>query len=313
MEMMNHPKIKVVSSGKYVPKTIVTNEDMEKIVDTSDEWIYTRTGIKERRKALDEVNSDMAYHAAMDAIEKVNYDKNNIDLIIVATITGDQMTPSTANFVQGKLDLNHQVMSFDVNAACTGFVYAMEVASTLLQTKKFRSALVIGSEKLSQVIDYTDRNTCVLFGDGAGAMIIEPSEEKSDVAYFFNAAKPDMNSALTVVDKIQMDGKKVYLFAVDIMERSIYKVLEEANMSIDQIDMIIPHQANERIIQSVSKSTNIPMEKFMLNLRHYGNTSAASIPITIAEYMENQAQRNKYILLVGFGGGFTYGSAIIKV
>lgn len=302
-------KIKIISSGKYTPPHIVTNEDLEKLVETSDEWITTRTGIKRRRKAIDELTSDMAYYAAMDAIDKAGYDKHKIDLIIMATITGDQFTPSTANFIQAKLGLEHQVMSFDVNAACTGFVYALEVASSMLSSGRFRSALVIGGEKLTNVIDYTDRNTCVLFGDGAGAMIIEPGDQE---AYFYNAARPDTNQTLTVVDKIRMDGKKVYQFAVDIMEKSIYKILDDANMSIDDIDVIIPHQANERIIQSVAKSSGISMDKFMLNLAEYGNTSAASIPITIAEYAEKHKMKGKKMLLVGFGGGFTWGSAILQ-
>ncbi|MDX9691526.1 MAG: beta-ketoacyl-ACP synthase III [Acholeplasmataceae bacterium] len=310
--MRQNPKIKIISSGKYTPPLIVTNEDLEKLVETSDEWITTRTGIKRRRKAVDELTSDMAYYAAMDAINKVNYDKSKIDLIIMATITGDQFTPSTANFVQGKLGLEHQVMSFDVNAACTGFVYGLEIASSMLQSGRFRAALVIGGEKLTNVIDYTDRNTCVLFGDGAGAMIIEPSIKESEQAFFYNAAKSDTNDTLTVVDKIRMDGKKVYQFAVDIMEKSIYQILKDANMTIDDIDIIIPHQANERIIQSVAKSSGIPMDKFMLNLAEYGNTSAASIPITIAEYAEQNDIKNKKMLLVGFGGGFTWGSAILQ-
>ncbi|MFH0766703.1 MAG: 3-oxoacyl-ACP synthase, partial [Bacillota bacterium] len=188
----NQPKIKVISSGKYIPSTIITNEDLEKLVETSNEWIMSRTGIQRRHKAVNELTSDMAYKAAMDAITRVNYDKTKIDLIIMATITGDQMTPSTSNFIQAKLGLEHQVMSFDINAACTGFVYGLEVAAALLQTKRFRSALIIGGETLTKIVDYTDRNTCVLFGDGAGAMIIEPSDEPSDKAYFFNAAKGDM-------------------------------------------------------------------------------------------------------------------------
>lgn len=302
-------KIRIISSGKYTPPHIVTNEDLEKLVETSDEWITTRTGIKRRRKAIDEVTSDMAYYAAMDAIQKVGYDKDKIDLIIMATITGDQFTPSTANFIQAKLGLEHQVMSFDINAACTGFVYALEIATSMLSSGRFRSALVIGGEKLTNVIDYTDRNTCVLFGDGAGAMIIEPGDQD---AFFYNAAKPDTNDTLTVVDKIRMDGKKVYQFAVDIMEKSIYRILDDAKMTMDDIDIIIPHQANERIIQSVAKSSGIPMDKFMLNLSEYGNTSAASIPITIAEYAEKYDMKGKKMLLVGFGGGFTWGSAILQ-
>jgi len=309
----NQPKIKIISSGKYIPETLITNEDLEKLVDTSNEWIMTRTGIQTRHKAVNELTSDMAYKAALNAIERVNYDKTKIDLIIMATITGDQMTPSTSNFVQAKLGLEHHVMSFDINAACTGFVYGMEVASALLQTKRFRSALVIGAETLTKIVDYTDRNTCVLFGDGAGAMIIEPSDDEKDKAYFFSAAKGDLNDTLTVKKYIQMDGKKVYQFAVGAMESAIIKILDEAKLSIHDIDIVIPHQANERIIQSVSKSTGIPIEKFMLNLSEYGNTSAASIPITISEYFDQVDTKGKKILLVGFGGGFTWGSAILQL
>jgi 3-oxoacyl-[acyl-carrier-protein] synthase III len=310
---MKNPKFKIISTGKYLPKHKVHNDEMKQYVDTSDEWIYTRTGISYRRYAKDEVASDMATKAAIDAIEKVNYDQNKIDLIVVATITGDQMTPSTANFVQGKLGLTHDVMSFDINAACTGFMYGLEVAASLLETNKFRAALVIGTEKLSQVIDFTDRNTCVLFGDGAGAMIIEPSQHESDQHFFYNASKSDLNDTLTVKKYIHMDGKKVYLFAIDVMEKSIQKILIEANMTIDDIDKVIPHQANVRIIQSVAKSMDIPIEKMMINLGEYGNTSAASIPITVAEYMEQNESKGKNILLVGFGGGFTWGSAILKL
>lgn len=310
---MNQPMIKVVSSGKYVPSTLITNEDLEKLVETSDEWITTRTGIKTRHKAVDELTSEMAVKAALNAIERVNYDVSKIDLIIMATITGDQMTPSTANFIQAKLGINHEAMSFDINAACTGFVYGLEVAASLLQTGRFRSALVIGGETLTKIVDYTDRNTCVLFGDGAGAMIIEPATLERNKAYFFNASRGDLNNTLTVVSKIKMDGKKVYQFAVDAMEQAIHKVLEDAGLQIEDIDVVIPHQANERIIQSVSKSMGIPMEKFMLNLSEYGNTSAASIPITISEYFDQNDVKNKKILLVGFGGGFTWGSAILQL
>ncbi len=309
----NHPMIRVISSGKYAPPTLITNEDLEKLVETSDEWITTRTGIKTRHKATDELTSDMAVKAALNAIERVNYDASKIDLIIMATITGDQSTPSTANFIQAKLGLVHEVMSFDINAACTGFVYGLEVAASMLQTGRFRAALVIGAETLTKVVDYTDRNTCVLFGDGAGAVIIEPSTLDRHQAYFFNAAKGDLHNTLTVVNKIKMDGKKVYQFAVDAMEQAIRKVLEDAALSPEDIDIIIPHQANERIIQSVSKSMGIPMEKFMLNLSEYGNTSAASIPLTISEYFDQNDTKNKKILLVGFGGGFTWGSAILQL
>lgn len=311
--MNNQPKIKIISSGKYVPPALITNEDLEKIVETSDEWITSRTGIKTRHRAIDEKTSEMAVKAAKQAIDRVSYDVNKIDLIIMATITGDQSTPSTANFIQAELGLTHEVMSFDINAACTGFVYGLEIAAALLQTGRFRSALVIGGEILTKIVDYTDRNTCVLFGDGAGAMIVEPAYSDYHNAYFFNAARGDTSGSLTVVNKIKMDGKKVYQFAVDAMEQAIRKVLDDAKLDILDIDMIIPHQANERIIQSVAKSMNIPLDKFMMNLSEYGNTSAASIPMTIADYFDQNQIKGQKLLLVGFGGGFTWGSAIIQL
>ncbi len=302
-------KIKVISSGKYIPQKVLTNDELEKIVDTSDEWITSRTGIKERHIAQVETAADMAYYAAVEAIGKNNYDKDKIDLIIVASITGDGMTPSVANRVQKMLGVE-ECMSFDVNAACTGFVYALEVASTMIGVGGYKSALVIGSEKLSNVIDYTDRNTCVLFGDGAGALIIEKSDQKQ--SFFYNQAKADETNALTVEKYIKMDGRKVFLFAVDVIKRSIEEILRRANLSLDQVGTIIPHQANLRIIQSVSKSLDIPMDKFEVNLHKYGNTSAASIPIALAEYFDKD-KNDDYVLLVGFGGGFTWGSAILQL
>lgn len=306
---MNLHNVKVVASGKYTPEKIVTNKDLEQIVETSDEWIRTRTGIQERRKAELETSTDMAYFAAKDAIESSGYDRSKIDLVIVATITSERQTPSVANLVMGRLGLKEGIMSFDVNAACTGFVYALEIASSLISTNKYQSALVIGSEKLSSVLDYTDRNTCILFGDGAGAVVIEQNPQAK--ASYYNASKADMTDILTVDKTIRMDGKKVYVFATDVVERSIRHILEVNHLTIDDIDAILPHQANERIIQSVAKSMNIPMEKFELNIATYGNTSAASIPILIAEYREKY--KNKRVLLVGFGGGFTWGSAIVEV
>lgn len=306
---MNLHNVKVVASGKYTPEKIVTNQDLEQIVETSDEWIRTRTGIQERRKAELETSTDMAYFAAKDAIESSGYDRNKIDLVIVATITSERQTPSVANLVMGRLGLKEGIMSFDVNAACTGFVYALEIASSLISTNQYQSALVIGSEKLSSVLDYTDRNTCILFGDGAGAVVIEQNPLAK--ASYYNASRADMTDILTVDKTIRMDGKKVYVFATDVVEKSIRHILEVNHLTIDDIDAILPHQANERIIQSVAKSMNIPMEKFELNIATYGNTSAASIPILIAEYREKY--KNKRVLLVGFGGGFTWGSAIVEV
>lgn len=307
---MNLP-IKVLGTGHYVPNQIITNHDLEKLVETSDEWIVSRTGIKERRKVTTETTHEMAYLASKEALKKANIDAIEIDIIIVATITENQKTPAVANFVAGLLGIEHDVMSFDINAACTGFVYALELASSLIQQSKYRKALVIGAETLSNVLDYTDRNTCILFGDGAGAVVIEKGND-NNLGYFYNTSKPDMTNTLDVGTYIKMDGRKVFLFAVDVVEKSILKVLEDANLTIDDIDHIIPHQANERIIMSVAKSMNVSMDKFVMNIASYGNTSAASIPLTLSEYKEKYKE-TKRVLFVGFGGGFTYGAAIVEV
>ncbi len=304
--------IQLKSSGKYVPSGIITNEDLEKMVETSDEWIVTRTGIKTRHKVSDETVTDLAYKAALDAIKKVNYDKEKIDLIIVATITNSLRTPSVANEIQRLLGLTHDVMSFDVTAACTGFIYGMDVAASLFLSSRFKSALIIGAETLTKVVDYKDRNTCILFGDGAGAVIVEPTNIDKP-SYYYSAAIGDPNGYLTVEKHIKMDGKRVYLFAVDAMQKGIEKMLHDSGLSIDEIDAIIPHQANYRIIQAVAKNMDIPIEKFVMNIAEYGNTSAASIPITLNAYLQANDKPDQKIIFVGFGGGFTWGSALITL
>lgn len=304
--------INIVSSGKYVPKSKITNVDLEQIVETSDDWIVSRTGIKNRFKVDNEIVTDLAYQAAKQAIERVHYDVNRIDLIIVATITNELRTPSVANEVQRMLGLTHDVMSFDVTAACTGYIYGLDVAASLLETGRFRAALVIGAETLTNVVDYTDRNTCILFGDGAGATLIEPTKLNKP-SYYYSAAIGDPHGYLTVDQTIKMNGKRVYLFAVDAMQKAIEKMLEASQMTIDDITAIIPHQANIRIIQAVAKNMNIPIDKFVINIENYGNTSAASIPITLNEYLLNHPEQNQTLIFVGFGGGFTWGSALITL
>ena len=304
--------IVIKGSGKYVPSGIITNRDLEKIVDTSDEWIVSRTGIEKRHVAENENVTDLAYEAALDAIQSSHYDVNKIDLIIVATITNTLRTPSVANEIQRRLGLKHDVMSFDVTAACTGFIYSMDVASSLFLTGRFKSALVIGAETLTRVVDYTDRNTCVLFGDGAGAVIIEPTNDDKP-SYYYSAAIGDDHAYLTVEEKIKMDGKRVYQFAVDAMAKGIQKMLDYSGLSIDDVGAIIPHQANLRIIQTVAKNMDIDMNKFVMNIAEYGNTSAASIPITLNEYLTSNHQTGQTLIFVGFGGGFTWGSALITL
>lgn len=307
-------KIKVISTGRYVPKKVVSNKDFESMIDTTDEWIVTRTGIKRRHFASEDENSvELAYQAALSAIKNKNIDVNTIDLIVVATITNQVRTPSAANLVQAKLGLNNkQVMTFDINAACSGFVYALEVASALINASSHKRALVIGTEHMSSIVDFTDRGTCILFGDGAGAVIIEKSESKEDEVFFYNASKGDDEKILWIDPKVKMDGKEVYKFATDIMPKAIEEVLSRANLKIEDIDYILPHQANLRIIQSVSKSMNLPLDRFLINIDEYGNTSSASIPILIDEFKEKDKGIKK-VLLVGFGGGFTWGAAILNI
>ena len=307
-------RLKILSTGRYVPPTVMTNHDLEKLVETNDEWIVSHTGIKTRYVAGDEKTSDLATKAALNAITKINHSLEDIDLIIVATITGEVTTPSMANLVQAKLAISHRsIMCFDINAACTGFIYGLQTASALLATNNFKSALVIGVESLSKVCDYTDRNTCILFGDGAGAVIVTKGNEETP-AYFFSASAGDMDETLTVDRYIHMKGQRVYRFAVNVVEQSIRKALDETGLTWQDLARIIPHQANIRIIASVATSMNIPLEFFYTNLEKYGNTSAASIPLALDEYLElNTHKKGDKLLFVGFGGGLTWGSAIVTL
>jgi 3-oxoacyl-[acyl-carrier-protein] synthase-3 len=230
---------------------------------------------------------------------------------VVATVTEHQKTPACANYVQGLLGIQKEIMSFDLNAACTGFNYALEIASSLLHSQPaFKHALVIGAETLSKVLDYTDRSTCILFGDGAGAVVL--SKETQNQSYFYNVTRPDMEHILDINGLIKMDGRKVFLFAVEVVQKAIEHMLKVSGYSIDEIDHIIPHQANIRIIQAVAKGMSLPIEKFEVNIERYGNTSAASIPITLSEYKKKHTT-SKRVLMVGFGGGFTYGASIMEL
>jgi len=306
--------IRLISTGHFVPEKILSNADLEKIVDTNDEWIVTRTGIKERRIAEDMNTSDLATLAAKNALAKVNYDTKKIDLIIVATFTPDYKSPAVSNLVQAKLGLNDQpITAFDLNAACTGFIYALNVASNMLQSGNYQSALVIGSEKISKVTDFTDRNTCVLFGDGAGAVILE-SDPTAKPWLFYTQSKGDLNNILYVDDYVHMEGQKVYQFASKAIDQSVRLLLDYDKTSTEDIDVIIPHQANIRIIQSASKSLDIPMEKFFVNLHKYGNTSAASIAMALDEYLEQfPSDKQRTLIFVGFGAGLTWGSCRITI
>ena len=315
--------MKILGFGKAVPRKIVTNDDLSKFVETSDEWIFQRTGIRERRIS-DENTSELAYRSAVDAIKNSNIDKNEIDLIVCATMTPDNFTPSVACMVQEKLGLGDNVTAFDVNAACTGFVYALKIVASMLNTYH-KKALIIGCETLSKIINFEDRNTCVLFGDGAGAIVVE-KDEKNEEFYtcsFGNdkdliAENVEMNfemkNKVLKSGFLKMDGKEVFKFAINVVEKSINKILDMNNLKIEDINLIIPHQANQRIINNVAKKFNISNDKFFVNLEKYGNTSAASIPMALCEAFESKKiTKGDKVILVGFGGGLTWGSTIIEI
>jgi 3-oxoacyl-[acyl-carrier-protein] synthase III len=306
--------VQIVATGHYVPEKIVSNIDLEKIVETSDEWIYTRTGIKNRRYVEHMDTSDLATKAVQNLVDSTHYDLSKVDLIIVATFSPDLKSPAVANMVQRKLGLGDKPMTaFDINAACTGFVYALSVASSMLQSGAYLSALVIGAEVISKVTDFSDRNTCVLFGDGAGCIILEPTTQ-SKPAWFFPLARGDFEQALYVDQFVHMDGQKVYHFAVRAIEFVLEEITKEAKLSYEDITLFIPHQANRRIVQNASKTLQIPMEKFYMNIEHYGNTSAASIAIAFDEVMkQTPLPVDSKILFVAFGAGFTYGACILTI
>jgi 3-oxoacyl-[acyl-carrier-protein] synthase-3 len=312
--MENNLTLKIISSGKYVPPGLITNADLEKLVDTNDEWILSHTGIKTRHKVEGETTADLAYQAALDAINKARFDKELIDAIIVATITPDFASPSMAAVVQARLGLNHRdITCFDINAACTGFVYALQVAAALLNSPKYRHILVIGAETLTKILDYTDRNTCILFGDGAGALLVGRGNPHQLVS-FYTASEGDLEDVLSIREVIRMQGRRVFKFAINAIEKSINRLLDLDGSRLDMITKIIPHQANYRIVEGVAELKNLPLNKFFLNLEHYGNTSAASIPIALDEYMTlSPLLPGQKIMLVGFGAGLTWGGALINI
>ena len=315
--------MKILGFGKAVPRKIVTNDDLSKFVETSDEWIFQRTGIRERRIS-DENTSELAYRSAVDAIKSSNIDKNEIDLIVCATMTPDNFTPSVACMVQEKLGLGDNVTAFDVNAACTGFVYALKIVASMLNTYH-KKALIIGCETLSKIINFEDRNTCVLFGDGAGAIVVE-KDEKNEEFYTCSLGNDkdliaenvemnfEMKNKVLKSGFLKMDGKEVFKFAIDVIEKSIDNILDRTNLKLEDIKLIIPHQANQRIISNVSKKLNVDNDKFFVNLEKYGNTSAASVPMALCEAFESKKiTKGDKVILVGFGGGLTWGSTIIEI
>ena len=320
----------VVGWGKYVPRRVLTNADLSQMVDTSDEWILTRTGIRERRLAEEgETTSRMAIQAARQALEVAGLKPAQIDLIVVATVTSDYPLPAAACLVQDALGATGAV-AFDLSAGCSGFVYGLAVAAHLLSAGVYRTALVIGAETLSRFTDWADRNTCVLFGDGAGAAILQAGENEGgvlatalgadgsgwDLLHVPAGGSRTPASHRTVaagLHFIQMKGREVFRFAVRIIPVATREVLEQAGLSLDDLDLLVTHQANQRIIEAAARSLNVPPEGVYSNLERYGNTSAASIPIALSEAAEEgHIKPGDLVVCVGFGAGLTWAAAAIR-
>ena len=327
---MKLKNVGIIGLGTYVPENVMTNFDFEKIIDTSDEWIRTRTGIEERRFAsADQATSDLGAEASKKALEKAGLSAEDIDMIILATTTPDYPIQSTACVVQELIGAVNAA-AVDINAACSGFVYALTMAKGLIASGMNKRILVIGAEVLSKCVDMQDRNTCVLFGDGEAAAVVAEVEEGYGMLSQFLGAEPDVKGALRtpaggtrkplsqeVLDErsnfLQMKGQDVFKFAVKALPKATLEALEGANLKAENIDMVFPHQANVRIIEAASKRLEIPMDKFYLNLNKLGNTSSASIGLALGEALDKGlVKKGDTIALTGFGAGLTYASMIIK-
>ena len=314
---------KIIGTGSYLPEKILTNQDLESIVDTNDSWIRTRTGIEQRHIAADnEMASDLAVNACLKAIESADISIDKIDLIIVATTTPDMTFPSTACILQNKLGIK-DCPAFDVQAVCSGFVYALATADMFIRAGKYKTALVVGTEIYSRLLDWSDRSTCVLFGDGAGAVLITKSDQPGILSSHLHANGSHYNTLSLPGNishgKIQgnpfvtMEGNTVFKFAVKVMEEIVYEALSENNLQTSDIDWLIPHQANIRIIRSTAKKLGISMEKVVTTIAKHGNTSAASIPLALdLAVRDKRIKPNQYVLLEGVGGGFTWGAVLIR-
>ena len=320
----------IVSTGMYVPSRVLTNAELEKMVDTTDEWIMSRTGIRERRIAADdEFTSDMGAKAAQQALELGGVDAQEIDLIIVATCTSDTVFPSTACYIQSKIGAM-RAAAFDVQAACSGFLYALVTADQFIAAGVYKTVMVVGAEKLSSIVNWQDRNTCVLFGDGAGAVILRHREGGRGLLAYDLGADGSQTNILSVpasgcrlpitpevldqrLNYLQMSGKEVFKCAVNAMNRSTEICLEKAGVKPEQIRWFVPHQANFRILDAVAQRMNVGMEHFVMNLDRYGNTSAACMPIALHETVTaGKLDRGDLVLMVSFGGGLTWASVILE-
>jgi 3-oxoacyl-[acyl-carrier-protein] synthase III len=317
---------RIVGTGSFLPEKILTNADLEKLVDTSDEWIRTRTGIRERHVAAEgETTTDLAEHASRRAMEDAGVTPDDIDLICVGTTTPDLVFPNVGTLLQDRLGI-HGCPAFSLEAACTGFVYALSVADKFVRLGEAKCALVVGAETLTRIVDWNDRGTCVLFADGAGAVILKPSEEPgvistrlhSDGKYKDLLLYPDgVSKGFHLVRAgnvgVQMKGNEVYKVAVNTLGALVTETLNAHNIPKEQLDWLIPHQANIRIIEAIAKRLDLPMEKVIVTIETHGNTSAASVPLALdTGIRDGRIKRGQLLLLEAFGGGFTWGSALVR-
>ena len=326
---MNKLRAAITAVGGYVPETKLTNSDLEKTLDTSDEWITTRTGIKERRilKTPNSASSDLGVEAVKDLLRKKNLDPMEIDCVICATVTPDVICPATANIISYRVGAKN-AWSFDLEAACSGFLYALTVGANLIESGRYKKVVVVGADKLSAFVDYTDRTTCILFGDGAGAVLLEPNGDgyglydailKSDGSGWdylgIKAGGSRYPSSVETINSkmhyVYQDGKQVFKRAVVGMADVAQELLNKNHLTGDDIDWLAPHQANLRIIEATRERINLPKEKVMLNIQRYGNTTTATIPLCLWEW-EKRLKKGNNLILTAFGGGFTWGAAYIK-
>ncbi|MDD6796463.1 MAG: ketoacyl-ACP synthase III [Clostridiaceae bacterium] len=318
----------IISTGSYSPDFIVKNDDLSKIMDTSDEWIKSRTGIEERRISINENTSDLAYKAALDAINNSDITCDDIDLIIVATVTPDMHMPSTACLLQNKLGAKNAT-AFDITAACSGFIYGLSIADSMIKSGRHNTVLIVGAEVLSKSINWEDRSTAVLFGDGAGAVILRGTKEEQGIISICTKSEGEDGQVLAIGDKsvknpfsedseerlpyIIMNGREVLRFSTRVIVDSIKEVLKKGNTTLEEVKWIVPHQANARIIKHAAQKLGIEDKKFFMNLQKFGNTSSASIPKALNEMnRKGMLSKGDKIILVGFGGGLTYGSILIE-
>lgn len=303
----------ILGIGKYETERVWTNKDLERMVDTSDEWIRTRTGIEERRIAPDEVNtSDMSLQAAENALENAGLTAADLDLILVATVTGDYPFPSVACIIQDQLGAT-KAAALDIGAACAGFMYGIVTAKQFIDNGTYKHILVVGAEKLSKIVDWTDRSTAVLFGDGAGAVVLGPVSEGRGILSFELGADGSGGKHLYQDEFIKMNGREVFKFAVRQMGQTAVNVIEKAGLKTEDVDFLVPHQANVRIMEAARERLGVPKEKMALTVKKYGNTSSASIPIALAEELSlGKIKDGDIVVMIGFGGGLTWGGIVLR-